>query len=101
MGQVTSLEIALLDALERTDGPQGQDRDDWRAAWVASWQLSKRDEKTVPALYANLIASLRKGLVDDDDHEIEIIEDDPELSAQKTAELVAKLEAIFPREPKE
>lgn len=77
---------------------------DWCFAWLASWQLSKRDEQTVPTLYANLIASLRKGLTTDvDDREseiIEIIDDDPELSAQKTAELTEKLETMFPREPK-
>jgi hypothetical protein len=98
LAATTSRDLAEQDALARVDGPQGQDRMDLCFAWLASWWVADRDKKTVWTLYANLIHTLRNPPKPEDD-EIVIIEDDSELSRQKTAELTAKLLKMFPREP--
>ena len=98
LGATTSREIAEQDALVRVDGPQGQDRLDLCFAWLASFWLAKRDETTVRQLHGDLISTLRKQPAEDD--EIAIIDDNPELSRQREAELTAKVFTFFPHEAK-
>ena len=102
LAATTSRDLAEQDALVRADGPQGQDRMDWCFAWLASCWAAHRDENTVVSLYADLIHTLRNPPKPEPEPElIEIIDDDPELIQQKTAELTAKILEIFPRDPKE
>ena len=89
-----SRELSELAALERLEGPQGEDRADWRAAFVAyAILLALGGTKGIGLtdVYGMLIAEMRKvyrPVV------VEIVEDDPEASAARAAELKTKMAGI-------
>ena len=37
MARVSGRDLSVQYALEEVEGPQGEDRQDWRAAWLAWW----------------------------------------------------------------
>jgi len=86
--------------LEEVVGPLGEDRADWRAAWLAYWVVSAFGgvkEGVTPAWFVGHFLHTLRNRETADDEPNEIIDDDPDASARKAKELEQKLLAAFPK----
>ena len=99
--RMTSRDLLAQDALDKVAGPLGEDREDWRIAWLAYWIASAfgglKDCTAEDFLQIFLADTRRKR-----EHEQEVIEiideeEDVEASDRKAQEILAKIEARFPR----
>ena len=79
-------------------GPQGEDRQDWRIAWLAWWVLKAftgAKDMTPARMLGDFVNTLKDAREEAEPDEL--ITDDSEASAAKAAELQRRLEQRFPR----
>lgn len=102
MARVSGRDLSVQYALEEVEGPQGEDRQDWRAAWLAWWVV--RAQGGVKNIDPDVFYEhLRKTLTDaiEKRKPDELITDDPEASEAKAKQLEQQLLELFPRENRE
>ncbi|HUS40969.1 MAG TPA: hypothetical protein VMX74_16060, partial [Pirellulales bacterium] len=81
--EVDSAELALQQAFERKNGPQGEEREDWRCAYIR-WQIATSWGGAKGAKLEDFLPSFE--IVE----EPELIDDDPELCERREKELFTK-----------
>ena len=98
---VTGRDLAREQALELVAGPLGEDRQDWRIAWLACWiarafgGVKEVDAEDFLQLF--LADTRQKREHEQEATEIIEEEEDVEASDRKAQEILAKIEARFPR----
>ena len=97
--QVTGRDLAWQEALERAIGPLGEERQDWRIAWLAYWLIRSLGGAKQEITPTQLVIDLQQVLRERGEEETaELIQDDPDASAQKARQIEQQLLAHFPRE---
>ena len=102
--RVTGHDLAREQALELVAGPLGEDRQDWRIAWLAYWIASAfgglKDCTAEDFLQIFQADTRRKR--ENEQNVVEILEEeeDVEASDRKAQEILAIFEARYPRKDK-
>ena len=100
--RVSGRDLVAQEALDKVAGPLGEDRQDWRIAWLASWiARSVGGMKDVTAegfLQIFLEDTQRKRETKQDT--VEIVEEDVEASDRKAKSILAFFEGRFPKDEK-
>ena len=88
LATVTSRELTEQAALEKVFGPLGEERMDWRFAWLAMlWTVDKERKLKLVDYVRHFRAMLREAMETDGEEEHTLITDDPEASARKAKEI--------------
>ena len=97
--RVTGRDLAREQALELVAGPLGEDRQDWRIAWLAFWVASAfggMKDYTAEDFLQIFLADTRAKREHEQDV-VEIIEEDVEASDRKAKEIQDFFEARYPK----
>jgi hypothetical protein len=100
--RVASRDLAREHALELVAGPLGEDRQDWRIAWLAFWVASAfggMKDYTAEDFLQIFLADTRAKREHEQDV-VEIIDEDMEASDRKARQLQEFFEARYPRKDK-
>lgn len=100
---VTGRDLAREEAFERVAGPLGEDRQDWRVAWLASWVVKAAgggSDVTAEDFYRWFLHDTEQKR-ENEQTEVEILDEDVEASDRKAREIQQFFESRFPRDKKE
>lgn len=101
--RVTGRDLAAQEALDRVAGPLGEDRQDWRFAWLAWWIIRSQGgakDATAEDFYHIFLSDTQQKREHEQDV-VEIIDEDPEVSDRKAKEIQAWFEARYPKPSEE
>lgn len=96
MREIPSREISWQLALEEVAGPQGEDRQDWRFAWLV-WWIVKAFAGVKEETPANFLGDLLQTLKETTAEPHVLIDDDPKASARRAEQIEARLLQLYPK----